>query len=200
MAKRVENDWIIRILDFLISLASLLALVPLLFLLMLVIRIDSRGPALFRQERLGKDETVFTIIKLRTMVEDAERVTGPIWAARDDKRITRVGRFLRKTRLDETPQFINVLRGDMSLVGPRPIRESFSAQLVQLDDDYALRFLVKPGLTGYAQLYAPYGSNAEEQLEKIPYDLRYLSSEYNWKEYLLILVKTVGVVLRRRGI
>lgn len=200
MPNKVESDWVIRSLDLMISSVALFMLMPLIGFLMLAIRIESSGSALFTQERLGKDKKNFTIIKLRTMFDDAERETGPIWASKDDKRITRVGGFLRKTRLDETPQFINILRGDMSLVGPRPIREKFSTQLMQLDDDYALRFLVKPGLTGYAQLYAPYGTTTQEQLEKVPYDLRYLSPNYNWKEYLLILVKTALVVIRGRGI
>jgi lipopolysaccharide/colanic/teichoic acid biosynthesis glycosyltransferase len=132
------------------------------------------------------------------MSVDAEQLTGPVWASADDPRVTRVGRLLRKIRLDETPQMFNVLRGDMSFIGPRPERPVFVNQLKEQIPFYALRFAVKPGITGWAQVKYPYGSTVEDALEKLQYDLHYIKNRSIFLD-LLILLKSVQVVLLARG-
>jgi lipopolysaccharide/colanic/teichoic acid biosynthesis glycosyltransferase len=153
---------------------------------------------LFRQARVGKDGKVFMLYKFRSMSVDAEQRTGPVWASEDDPRITRVGRLLRKIRLDETPQMFNVLRGDMSFIGPRPERPVFVNQLKEQIPFYVLRFAVKPGITGWAQVKYPYGSTVEDALEKLQYDLYYIKNMSIFLD-LLILLKSVQVVLFARG-
>jgi lipopolysaccharide/colanic/teichoic acid biosynthesis glycosyltransferase len=153
---------------------------------------------LFRQARVGKDGKVFMLYKFRSMSVDAEQRTGPVWASEDDPRITRVGRLLRKIRLDETPQMFNVLRGDMSFIGPRPERPVFVNQLKEQIPFYVLRFAVKPGITGWAQVKYPYGSTVEDALEKLQYDLYYIKNMSIFLD-LLILLKSVQVVIFARG-
>jgi lipopolysaccharide/colanic/teichoic acid biosynthesis glycosyltransferase len=160
--------------------------------------VASPGPVLFRQARVGKDGKVFMLYKFRSMSVDAEQLTGPVWASADDPRVTRVGRLLRKIRLDETPQMFNVLRGDMSFIGPRPERPVFVNQLKEQIPFYALRFAVKPGITGWAQVKYPYGSTVEDALEKLQYDLHYIKNRSIFLD-LLILLKSVQVVLLARG-
>ena len=137
-------------------------------------RLTSPGPAIYTQKRLGKDGVPFTIYKLRTMRHDCERATGPRWAARRDSRVTPVGRVLRALHLDELPQFWNVLRGDMSLVGPRPERPEIAAVLTQSIPDYPLRLAVRPGLTGLAQVQFPADTDLESVRRKLDADLRYI--------------------------
>lgn len=164
----------------------------------IAIKLSSPGPAIFRQERLGLNEKPFVLMKFRTMIDNAEMQTGPKWAEEDDPRITKTGKFLRKTRLDELPQLFNVLKGDMSIVGPRPIRKHFADMFVHDIPDYRLRFSVKPGITGWAQVCGDYAGSYEGQRTKFQYDLYYLRHQSILLD-LLILGKTVITVFQRRG-
>jgi lipopolysaccharide/colanic/teichoic acid biosynthesis glycosyltransferase len=166
--------------------------------LALLIRLDSRGGVFYRQERLGRGGKPFQIVKLRTMVQDAEKMSGPQWAREDDPRITRVGRFLRKTRLDEVPQLWNVLRGEMSIVGPRPERSVFVEQLTKKIPFYRTRLLVAPGLTGWAQICYKYGNTEEDALIKLQYDLYYIRHQSLALD-LLIMLRTLGKMLTFSG-
>ena len=181
-----------RALDIAGALILLIVASPLLLLLLVLLPILSPGPILFRQERVGRHRRKFSILKFRTMVPNAERLTGPVLAAEKDPRITRIGRFLRATRLDELPQLWNVLRGEMSLVGPRPEREFFVYQYEQIFPAYDLRYAVKPGLTGLAQIKAQYSSSVERKLH---FDLLYIY-QYSLILDLKILFQTIIVVLR----
>ena len=153
----------------------------------------------FVQERLGRHRRPFKCIKFRTMRDNAERDIGPTWSAKDDPRVTRLGRMLRQTRIDELPQLLNVLRGEMAIVGPRPIRQCFADQLAALEPRFDRRFLVKPGLTGWAQVSLDYPSTVEAQLQKLEYDLHYISNRSLWLD-LRIMMLTCGVVFRRGGV
>ncbi|NCO67356.1 MAG: hypothetical protein COY75_10055 [Nitrospirae bacterium CG_4_10_14_0_8_um_filter_41_23] len=153
---------------------------------------------MFKQERLGQNEQPFTLMKFRTMIDNAEKTTGPKWASEDDSRITKVGKILRKARLDELPQFFNVLKGEMSFVGPRPIRKHFADMLAKEIPYYRLRFTVKPGLTGWAQVKGDYAGSKEGQKEKLEYDLYYIQNQSILFD-LFIILKTVQTVLFRRG-
>ena len=179
------------------GLLSLLA-APLILLAALLIRLESRGPVFYHQERLGKGGRVFGLTKLRTMREDAEREGRPVWAQQGDDRVTRVGRLLRKTRLDELPQVLSVLRGDMSFVGPRPERPFFVEQIKRAVPFYELRETAKPGITGWAQVRYPYGASIEDARAKLEYDLYYLKNRSLFLD-LSILFHTVRHVLTGRG-
>lgn len=183
-----------------VTLALLLTLLasPLLVLAAIAIKLDSRGPLLFRQIRVGLDGKTFVVFKFRSMREDAENETGPVWAQEADCRVTRVGRALRKFRLDELPQFFNVLRGEMSLVGPRPERPYFVDLLEQEIPFYDLRHSVKPGITGWAQVSCPYGASMEAAREKLQYDL-YYAKNMSLRLDAVILLKTLRVVLFGKG-
>lgn len=188
-----------RVMDILLSLIGLVLSAPLVLLGAIAVKLESRGPAFYLQERFGRNEQPFQIIKLRTMVQDAEARTGAVWSqGASDPRVTRVGRFLRRTRIDELPQFWNVLRGDMSIVGPRPEREHFVRQLEQAIPFYALRFAVKPGVTGWAQVNYRYGASVDEAAEKLCYEL-YAIQELGPVLYLMIVLKTVQTMLLRPG-
>lgn len=187
-----------RAFDILFVLLFVPTAVPLVLLAALAIKVESGGPVFFTQERLGRNEIPFRLYKLRTMIHNAEALTGPRWSASDDPRITRVGRILRKLRLDELPQLINVLRGEMSVVGPRPIRRHFADMLSREIPFYRLRFRVKPGLTGWAQVNHDYAGSKEGQEEKLQYDLFYLVHRSLWLD-LLIVLKTVKVMVRGKG-
>jgi exopolysaccharide biosynthesis polyprenyl glycosylphosphotransferase len=167
-------------------------------LVALAIRLDSPGPIFFRQERVGEQGRPFTLLKFRTMVQDAELRTGPVWAADDDPRITRVGRWLRKTRLDEFPQIWNVFKGEMSFIGPRPERPHFVVQLQEKIPYYAERHSVKPGITGWAQVRCPYAATIEDSEEKLQYDLYYVKNMSSLLD-IDILLSTIRVVLFGRG-
>jgi sugar transferase (PEP-CTERM system associated) len=197
-AKSPLTDTLRRTLDVGLSLTGLILSAPLMGFAALSIKLDSTGPVLFRQERVGKDGKVFALYKFRSMCIDAEQRTGPVWASEDDPRVTRVGRMLRKIRLDETPQMFNVLIGDMSFIGPRPERPIFVDQLKEQIPRYVLRFAVKPGITGWAQVKYSYGSTVEDALEKLQYDLHYIKNRSIFLD-LLILLKSVQVVLLARG-
>jgi sugar transferase (PEP-CTERM system associated) len=179
--------------SLLIALAS-----PVMLLAALAIKLDSRGPVLYRQERTGLDNKPFQCVKFRSMRTDAERDGQPRWATTGDDRITRVGRLLRVSRIDELPQLFSVLKGDMSLVGPRPERPYFVEQLTREIPFYAVRHSVKPGVTGWAQVRYQYGSTVEDSQEKLQYDLHYVKNHTLWLD-LQILVETVHVVLTGKG-
>lgn len=187
-----------RVLDVTLALVGLLIAAPFLVVAAALVRLTSQGATIYRQQRVGLNGRLFTIYKLRTMRADAEVATGPIWSPVNDARITAVGRFLRNSRLDELPQLWNILRGDMSFVGPRPERPEFAADLAVAIPLFGTRHVVKPGLTGWAQVHQAYASSVEEALEKLQYDLYYIKNLSLWLD-LLIIVKTVKTVLRQRG-
>jgi exopolysaccharide biosynthesis polyprenyl glycosylphosphotransferase len=186
-----------RLTDIVLSLALLVLTLPLMLLTAAVIRLDSRGPVLYRQVRVGLHGRPFTVLKFRSMRTDAE-ARGPVWAMQRDPRVTRIGSFMRLTRIDELPQLINVLRGEMSFIGPRPERPHFVEQLERVLPFYRDRALVKPGLTGWAQVNYPYGASVEDARAKLSYDLYYVKHRSLLLD-LLILVATVRVVLFQRG-
>jgi lipopolysaccharide/colanic/teichoic acid biosynthesis glycosyltransferase len=183
-----------RTVDVLLSSLSLLLLTPLLCAIALAIKLDSPGPVLFVQERLGRRLRPFRCLKFRTMRDDAERDTGPCWATACDPRITKVGRFLRRTRFDELPQLINILHGEMSIVGPRPIRYSAAQELGALQPPHDIRFSVKPGLTGWAQIALPYPETAEAQCEKFDYDVYYVEHQSIWLDLKIMLMTPTSIV------
>ena len=187
-----------RVTDVSLSLFILAVTSPLILLTALAVALDSPGPILFRQERVGQDGTLFTLRKFRSMRMDAESATGPVWSSEDDPRITRVGKFIRMTRLDELPQLFNVLRGSMSLVGPRPERQHFVDELSKQIPYYNLRHIVKPGLTGWAQINYPYGSTVQDALHKLQYDLFYIKNHSVMLD-LSVLFSTIKTVLLRQG-
>jgi lipopolysaccharide/colanic/teichoic acid biosynthesis glycosyltransferase len=187
-----------RILDVILAWLLLLATSPLFVVIAVLIKLDSRGGVFFVQERLGVDWKPFRCIKFRTMVENAEKESGPVWATESDARITRVGRILRTTRLDELPQLWNIAKGEMTFVGPRPIREHFAKKLAEKIPYYELRFCVKPGLTGWAQVNYDYAGSEEGQMEKFQYDLFYVLNMSLTLD-LLSMFKTIKTVIRRVG-
>jgi len=183
--------------DVVASAAALFFSFPFCLLISLAIKLDSRGPVLYRQERVGEDGKTFDLLKFRSMRIDAEE-NGPVWAESNDQRITRVGRMIRKLRLDEIPQMINVLRGEMSFVGPRPERPFFIEQLKEEIPFYSLRHIVKPGITGWAQIRYSYGASKEDALEKLKYDLYYvkhMSTSFD----LMIILETIKIALMGKG-
>jgi sugar transferase (PEP-CTERM system associated) len=187
-----------RIFDVMLSLSGILIALPAWPIVALLVRFDSPGPIFFKQIRVGERENLFKVYKFRTMRQDAEKETGAVWAAEDDPRITKVGKFLRKTRLDEIPQLYNVLKGDMSFVGPRPERPEFVDRLNRNIPYYSKRHSMKPGVTGWAQVCYPYGASDEDALEKLRYDLYYIKN-YSLLLDFLIILETVKVVLFGRG-
>jgi sugar transferase (PEP-CTERM system associated) len=186
-----------RVLDILASMVLVVGALPIMGIVALAIWLESRGPILFRQERIGLGGRPFEILKFRSMKQNAED-DGPRWAADDDLRVTRVGRIIRKFRLDELPQTVNVLRGDMSFVGPRPERAIFCRMLEAETPFYALRYSVRPGITGWAQVKYQYGGNIEEAKTKLEYDLFYIK-HLSLTLDLAILFETAKVVMWRRG-
>ncbi len=187
-----------EILDRTVSAVLLTVLSPLLAIVALLIRLDSPGPVLYWQARVGKDGKTFNLCKFRTMIPDAERETGAVLAQKNDPRVTRIGRILRKTRLDELPQLWNVLRGEMSLIGPRPERPEFVEQWKKIIPHYKTRLLVKPGITGWAQVYGRYDEGPETVWEKLEYDLYYLRNLSPSLDFE-ILARTVLVMLFGKG-
>lgn len=185
-----------RIIDFLGGLFLFILTLPLFMLLFVLVLFISGSPVFYSQERVGFQEAPFKLIKFRTMVKGAEDKQGPQWAQKDDARVTSIGRFLRKLRLDELPQLINIIRGDISFVGPRPIRRHFANIIEEQVPFYSLRFTVKPGLTGWAQVHYDYGGSVEGHIEKFQYDLYYIKHTSLFLD-LFILIKTLQTVLRR---
>jgi len=187
-----------RVLDVGAALALLVLTAPVIAIACLLVKLTSRGPVLFFQERVGKDCRPFTMVKFRTMRDDAERKTGPVLASENDPRITWLGRYLRALRLDEVPQLWNVLCGDMSFVGPRPERPFFVEQLAREIPFYMQRHAVKPGVTGWAQVKYRYGSSIEDAMEKLRYDLYYIKHLSVFFD-LTIVLDTVKVSLFGKG-
>jgi sugar transferase (PEP-CTERM system associated) len=189
-----------RTFDLVASVCGLILASPLMLVSALMVKLESpRDPILYHQERVGLNGESFTIHKFRTMRTDAEARTGPVWSKGDgDPRITVVGRFMRKTRLDEIPQLWNVLRGDMSLIGPRPERPAFVEQLTQQIPFYGQRHVVKPGVTGWAQVRYSYGASVEDALEKMQYDLYYVK-HMSLRFDIMIALETIKTVVLRRG-
>lgn len=187
-----------RLVSLFAGFILLAALLPVILIVALLIKMDSPGPVFYTQERVGRNGRTFQIIKFRSMRQDAEGESGPRWATEHDPRITRLGRILRKSRLDEVPQLINVLKGDLNVVGPRPERPVFVEQLLKMIPYYSLRHSVRPGLTGWAQVEFSYCGTIEESKEKLQYDLFYIKN-MSVKLDLLVLFKTVKIVLLGRG-
>lgn len=181
-----------EVVDRLVAIAGLVLFLPVLAIIGLIIKFGSRGPVFYMQERVGKDGKTFGIIKLRTMVSDAEAATGPVWASANDPRITPFGRFLRKSHLDEVPQLINVIKGEMSIVGPRPERPLFVENFKSQIPSYAERLRVKPGITGLAQVCHKYDETVKDVRRKVAYDLLYIQ-----RMCLMVDVAIVFLTVRR---
>jgi sugar transferase (PEP-CTERM system associated) len=187
-----------RAFDLIFSALLLLLSLPLMLAAALWIKLDSPGPVLYQQQRVGLNGKIFRVIKFRSMRADAEKDGKPRWASIGDDRVTKVGRFIRKLRIDELPQLVNVLRGEMSLVGPRPERQFFVDELIVKIPYFAVRHSVKPGVTGWAQVRYEYGSTVEDSIEKLQYDMYYVKNHSLFLD-LLIILETVAVVLTGKG-
>ena len=194
----IYRDVAKRIFDIICSCLLLAMAAPLMLVTAICIALESRGPIFYRQERVGQGGKTFSVLKFRSMRVDAEENGTPQWATAKDSRVTRVGAVIRLCRLDEFPQLVNVLKGDMSLVGPRPERPFFVEQLKVQIPFYALRHTVKPGVTGWAQVRHEYGASIEDSLEKLQYDLYYVKNHSLFLD-IQVLVETVGVVLSGKG-
>jgi lipopolysaccharide/colanic/teichoic acid biosynthesis glycosyltransferase len=213
---RSRGERLNRALNFTLALLAIVLLLPVLLLIALVVRLSSPGPVLYTQERIGLDQRwrqpnssnrrrrvdlggkPFTIYKFRTMIADAEQASGAVWARPVDPRVTRVGRVLRQYRLDELPQLLNVLKGEMNIVGPRPERPQIFARLRAEIAEYPLRQRTKPGITGLAQIHHHYDRSVEDVRIKVRYDLEYIRRRSLWED-LRIMLKTVPAILFRRG-
>ena len=191
-------DFAARLLDIWVSLLGLAITLPLMPIIALLIRIDSSGPIFYRQERIGKDDIPFQILKFRSMCENAEADDEPQWAQVADERVTRVGKILRLMRIDELPQLMNVLKGEMSLVGPRPERPTFVRDFGQQIPFYNVRHLVRPGITGWAQINYEYTASLGDTKRKLEYDLFYVKNQ-NFFLDLAIVLQTLRIVLWQRG-
>lgn len=197
-SSRVLSSAFKRLFDIAASIILLVATAPLLLVTAIAIKLESKGPVFYRQRRVGLYNVGFDIVKLRSMRQDAEAPGKAVWAEKDDPRITRVGRLIRKTRIDEIPQAWSVLKGEMSFVGPRPERPQFVDDLEQKLPYYAERHMVKPGITGWAQINYPYGASIEDSRQKLEYDLYYAKNYSPFLDFL-ILLQTVRVVLWPEG-
>jgi lipopolysaccharide/colanic/teichoic acid biosynthesis glycosyltransferase len=209
------SEWLNRLVNFTLALAALALALPILLVIALAVKLTSRGPVFYTQERVGLDRRErgdginhrrrrdlggrpFTIYKFRTMRVDAERESGAVWAQREDPRVTPVGRLLRQYRLDELPQLLNVLRGEMNIVGPRPERPTIFAELREHIAEYPLRQRAKPGITGLAQINHHYDRSLDDVRTKVQYDLEYIRNR-SLREDIRIMLKTIPVILLRRG-
>jgi sugar transferase (PEP-CTERM system associated) len=186
-----------NVVHWVVAFAGAVLSLPIALLTAILIKLDSPGPALYKQERVGKNGQIFTLMKFRSMRTDAE-AAGPVWASKEDDRTTRVGRLIRKTRIDEIPQFWNILRGEMSFVGPRPERPHFVSQLANEIPYYEQRHLIAPGLTGWAQIKYPYGASIEDARQKLQYDLFYIKNQSLMLD-AIILFETIKIILFGRG-
>ena len=194
----VYNTIIKRILDLCLAIPMLIISSPLWAVIAASIKFDSKGPVLYKQERIGKNHRQFFIYKFRTMVENAEQMTGPVWARDDDPRITRVGKLLRRFRLDELPQLLMVIRGKMSLIGPRPERPFFVDKLANEYPFYYRRHKIRPGITGWSQIKHPYDQDIEDVRQKLKYDFYYIEN-LSFSLDLKIMVSTIWVMLSGEG-
>ncbi|MFP5408716.1 MAG: TIGR03013 family XrtA/PEP-CTERM system glycosyltransferase [Gammaproteobacteria bacterium] len=195
----IVRDTIKRLFDLLVSAAMLVVTLPIMGLTALMIKLESPGPVLYRQERVGQGGNNFTILKFRSMCVDAEKDGKPRWAGQNDSRVTLTGRFIRRTRIDELPQIFNVFFGDMSFVGPRPERPYFVQDLTQKIPYYGVRHTVKPGITGWAQVRYAYGATDEDAMHKLQYDLYYVKNHSLFLD-LMIMFQTAQVVLWGKGV
>lgn len=191
------HDWAKLSYDYLLAILMSIGFLATLPFIGIAILIDDGWPIFYNQKRVGKKGKIFKIHKFRTMRRDAER-QGALWAKKNDNRVTRIGRFLRKTRLDELPQIMNVIKGEMSFIGPRPERPNFVEDLTEIMPYYPIRHLTKPGLTGWAQINYEYAASFEENLKKLQYDLYYIKNRSLLLD-LKILLKTLGIVISQRG-
>ena len=189
-ASRNVVHWLVALIGFLLCL-------PIMLVTAALIKLESKGPVFYKQERVGKNGHTFILAKFRSMKVDAEK-SGPVWASKGDDRTTRVGRIIRKVRIDETPQFWNILKGEMSFVGPRPERPHFVSQLAQEIPYYEQRHLIAPGLTGWAQIKYPYGASIEDARQKLQYDLFYIKN-YSLILDAVIMFETIKIILFGRG-
>ena len=187
-----------RTLDLILVVSMIILFLPLIVVTAVLIKIDSAGPVLFSQERIGASRKTYMLYKFRSMVQDAEKRSGPVWASDNDNRTTRVGKVIRKWRIDEIPQLWNVLKGDMSFVGPRPEREFFVDKLEKIIPYYVERFSVKPGVSGWAQVCFTYGASVEDAVEKLNYDLFYIKNMSVFMD-LMIIMRTIKIVLFGKG-
>jgi lipopolysaccharide/colanic/teichoic acid biosynthesis glycosyltransferase len=212
----ISSHWAARVLNVLLAVIALVLALPVFLLIAVAVKLSSRGPVFYTQERVGLDRRSlgqidqnhrrrsdlggrpFTIYKFRTMRVDAEAQSGAVWAQQDDPRVTPIGRVLRQYRLDELPQLLNVLRGEMNIVGPRPERPGIFAELRSHIAEYPLRQRAKPGITGLAQISTHYDSSLDDVRRKVRYDLEYIRRQSVWED-LRIMIKTIPVVLFRRG-
>lgn len=194
----LTESFIKRSVDIIVSMMALLLLWPFMLLIALMILIDSGGPILFMQERIGRNNKPFGIIKYRTMKIDAE-ADGPQLSFPEDKRVTRIGSFLRRYRLDELPQFVNIMRGDMSLVGPRPERRYFIEQISKQAQDFTTLLQMRPGLTSWGQVKYGYASSIEQICQRMQYDLHYIN-HFSLLYDLKIVLHTIRIVLSGKGV
>jgi lipopolysaccharide/colanic/teichoic acid biosynthesis glycosyltransferase len=209
------SEWLNRLVNVILALAALTIALPVLLVIAVAVKLSSRGPVFYTQERIGLDRRQrgdginhrrhrdvggrpFTIYKFRTMRVDAERESGAIWAQREDPRVTPVGRLLRQYRLDELPQLLNVVRGEMNIVGPRPERPTIFAELREHIAEYPLRQRAKPGITGLAQINHHYDRSLDDVRTKVQYDLEYIRRQSLGQD-IRIMLKTIPVILLRRG-
>ena len=197
-----RKSWLRKVLkrsgDLILSFIMLILLAPVLIAVAILIKLDSKGPVFFSQERVGENRKPYLVHKFRSMVQDAEKTSGPVWAQSNDSRVTRIGKFIRKWRIDEFPQLFNVIKGEMSFVGPRPEREFFVRELEEAIPYYGERFSVKPGVTGWAQVSYPYGASVEDAKEKLNYDLFYIKNMSIFMD-LMVIMRTVKTVLFGEG-
>jgi len=187
-----------RVLDIVGALIGLIVFSPLMLIVAIMVKLTSKGPVIYSQTRVGKDGKLFQIYKFRTMKQDAEKETGPVWAVVGDSRLTPIGGFLRRTHIDELPQLINVLKGDMSIIGPRPERPVFVEEFKKLIPDYEKRLTVKPGITGLAQVWHRYDETIHDVQKKLKYDLLYIKKMCLWSDIRIIL-RTFRVVVTGEG-
>lgn len=188
-----------RVFDFILALFLMILFAPLVGVVAILIKFESKGPILYGQDRYGKDRQVFRVVKFRSMVQDAEKQSGPVWAVKRDPRITPFGHFMRKTRIDELPQLINILKGEMSFIGPRPERPFFADEFKKQIPFYMNRLKVLPGITGLAQVTVGYDETIEDVRDKVLRDLEYIEHANSLRMNFRILLKTVGSVLRGEG-
>ena len=192
--KKIWNYSVKRVIDVLLGITGLTIVLPLWIIIGIAIRLDSPGPVFYCQRRLGKQGRPFRLIKLRTMVHNTESISGPIWSYQKDERITRIGRFLRRWHIDETPQFINVLLGHMSIVGPRPEREEIVNKLHCLIPHYQERLQVKPGITGLSQIHLGYDSCIQDVRRKVRYDLLYIKKMCAYLDMKILYLTIIYVI------